>query len=66
MSGLRFDDDAAQAHHDELHRTGVLSSDFRGRLIALLMAATQQAYERGKKAGLNARKKSSPTKGVKP
>lgn len=44
---LRFPDTSAQEIYDELHRTGVLSEEFRSRLITLLMHAMSQAYERG-------------------
>lgn len=47
---LKFPDPCGQAIYDELNRTGVLSADFKQRLISLVMGLTSEAYERGVKS----------------
>ena len=61
---MQFPDDSAQVMYDELKRTGVLSEDFKSRLITLLMSAMSQAYARGvlegvRKQSTTERKKSN-------
>ena len=44
-------DPCGQAMLDELNRTGVLSIEFKGRLISLILGLTREAYQRGLEEG---------------
>jgi len=50
MSKLKLPDRSGQAMVDELDRTGVISKEFKDRLMVWILGLTREAYERGLKA----------------